>query len=476
MLLEGIEASVINFSDIDKIKGRLDSEYYRKEDLVLEKALYKIGSITLNKTNAVLDCSAFYPSITDHYNFDGQGIPFLRVNEIKGGLVKIDKKTAFLPQSILSANANTIAIAYPGDILIAKGGNTLAKVGIVPDSYKKFAISRDLIILRTDKLVGHGKYFLWLFLHSKYGQRVMWRTASQTGQPHLTLPSIAELPVPKCSTKFEEMIGVYYTKFLEFSDLHMHLYQEANNFLLKALDLSSYIPENRLFNIKLKSSSFLETGRLDAEYYQSKFEVLLAHIRHLNYLKLSEIVDIYKSIEPGSDAYLEEGIPFIRVADINEFGLNEPSIHLDNEIYRDVIRPTKNTILLTKDGSVGIGYYLTEDLNAITSGAILHLRMKNDAVLPQYLTLVLNSIVVKMQAERDAGGSIIQHWKPSEIEEVLIPILSNEQQRTICDLLEKSFKYKNLSINLLDCMKQAVEMVVEYNESVAIDFLKEATK
>jgi len=102
--------------------------------------------------------------------------------------------------------------------------------------------------------------------------------------------------------------------------------------------------------------------------------------------------------------------------------------------------------------------------------------MKNDAVLPQYLTLVLNSIVVKMQAERDAGGSIIQHWKPSEIEEVLIPILSNEQQRTICDLLEKSFKYKNLSINLLDCMKEAVEMVVEYNESVAIDFLKEATK
>ena len=173
---------------------------------------------------------------------------------------------------------------------------------------------------------------------------------------------------------------------------------------------------------------------------------------------------------------MEEGIPFIRVADINEFGLNEPSIHLDNEIYRDVIRPTKNTILLTKDGSVGIGYYLTEDLNAITSGAILHLRMKNDAVLPQYLTLVLNSIVVKMQAERDAGGSIIQHWKPSEIEEVLIPILSNEQQRTICDLLEKSFKYKNLSINLLDCMKEAVEMVVEYNESVAIDFLKEATK
>lgn len=49
--------------------------------------------------------------------------------------------------------------------------------------------------------------------------------------------------------------------------------------------------------------------------------------------------------------------------------------------------------------------------------------MKNNAVLPDYLTFVFNLIVVKMQAERDTGGSIIQHWKQSEIKEVKVPIL-----------------------------------------------------
>ncbi len=41
-----------------------------------------------------------------------------------------------------------------------------------------------------------------------------------------------------------------------------------------------------------------------------------------------------------------------------------------------------------------------------------------------YNTLSLKeSFIVQLQAECDAGGSIIQHWKPSEIEKVRIPIL-----------------------------------------------------
>ena len=46
-------------------------------------------------------------------------------------------------------------------------------------------------------------------------------------------------------------------------------------------------------------------------------------------------------------------------------------------------------------------------MNFISSSGILHLTMKDNAVLPDYLTLVLNSKLVRLQAERSAGGSII---------------------------------------------------------------------
>ena len=80
--------------------------------------------------------------------------------------------------------------------------------------------------------------------------------------------------------------------------------------------------------------------------------------------------------------------------------------------------------MFSKDGSVGVAYMLEENKNMVTSGAILHLAVRNkDQILPEYLTLVLNSKAVQMQAERDAGGSIILHWRVGEIENVLVTII-----------------------------------------------------
>ena len=42
-------------------------------------------------------------------------------------------------------------------------------------------------------------------------------------------------------------------------------------------------------------------------------------------------MNIVKSIEPGSDAYLSEGVPFYRVADVSKEGLKEPDIFLDEK-------------------------------------------------------------------------------------------------------------------------------------------------
>ena len=107
----------------------------------------------------------------------------------------------------------------------------------------------------------------------------------------------------------------------------------------------------------------------------------------------------------------------------------------------------------------------------ITSGALLHLNIIDDEFLPNYLTLVLNSPIVQLQAERDAGGSIIQHWKPSEIEEVIIPKLPLDSQKKISDLVLQSFKLKKQSEQLLDIAKKAVEIAIEQNEATAIDYI-----
>ena len=82
-------------------------------------------------------------------------------------------------------------------------------------------------------------------------------------------------------------------------------------------------------------------------------------------------------------------------------------------------------------------------------------------VLPEYLTLALNSEVVKLQAERDSGGSIILHWRVSEIENVVVPIIDYETQRQITELIEKSLFLRGESERLLDEAKDMVEKEIE---------------
>lgn len=102
------------------------------------------------------------------------------------------------------------------------------------------------------------------------------------------------------------------------------------------------------------SRSFLASGRLDAEYYQPKYDYLERRLSALPTRRLNELVKIQKSIEPGSNAYKEQGVPFVRVSDLSKFGIETPSVCLDRATYATASRPQKDTILLSKDGSVGI--------------------------------------------------------------------------------------------------------------------------
>ena len=246
---------------------------------------------------------------------------------------------------------------------------------------------------------------------------------------------------------------------------------EASQLLLSELGFASWTPTEESVSVK-NCSDFVSAGRFDAEYFQPKYDELFALLEKCKVRSLGGkdgLVDVKRSIEPGSDAYSDKGIPFVRIADFTEMGITLPEIHIPPELCADSPRPKKDTILLSKDGSVGIAYKVEEDLDVITSSGILHLSVKDGSVLPDYLTLVLNSKIVRLQAERSAGGSIIQHWKQSEIENVS-PMSS---QQNISAKVRESFALRAESKHLLDLAKHAVEVAIEQEEEKAMGILGE---
>lgn len=112
-------------------------------------------------------------------------------------------------------------------------------------------------------------------------------------------------------------------------------------------------------------------------------------------------------------------------------------------------------------------------MDCITSGALLHLSVKKTTILPDYLALVLNSKIVQLQAERDSGGSIINHWRLPEIEMVLIPMLDYDIQNQISQKVQESFKLRKDSKNLINVAIREVELAIEKNEEYASQWLIE---
>lgn len=459
-MLEGLEVSEIYYSDLERTL-RVDSEFYSKENLQVIDILERLPLKNITEIVNVSDGN--HMSISD--NFTEEGIPYYRGQDIHNFFIE---------------DANSICIDYEtylkpvmkrshlkkGDVLLSIVG-TIGGVSLV-SSNNNATCSCKLAIFRPHSIDG---FFLSAFLKSKYGQNQIKKFTRGAVQMGLILEDMNQIMVPDLSSEFQIRVSTYIQEAKEKSNLSIETYKQAETILLETLGLNNFEINSDAVNVKGFKESFLSTGRLDAEYYQKKFEEIIKHIRSGKFDKLGNLVTIKKSIEPGSEAYQEEGIPFVRVSNLTKYGLSYPDIYLDKLEYADVIRPKKDTILLSKDGTVGIAYKVPEDMFAITSGAILHLQVKSDEVLPDYLTLVLNSLVVQMQAERDAGGSILQHWKPSEIEQVEIPIIDKNIQIQISELIQESFRLKKESEQLLDLAKRAVEIAIEEGEERAMEMI-----
>ena len=480
--MDGLECSEINLRYVKDKLLRVDAEYYQKDNLILENVLEAIAGKTISAHNGKTDCSAFYPSITGYYSDDRNNIPFLRVNEIVDGLVVISDKTVFLPEEVLKVNSKTIALAYPGDIIIAKGGNTLAKVGLVTDEYSVYATCRDVIILRTGEMTDLNKFYLWAYLHGSFGQKLMWRSASQTGQPHLTLNSIDGIHVPEYSMVLQKAIEGLYNQSVYVKQKSQNKYDEAANILEKYLGISKN--EDKTISTKMLSDSFKATGRLDAEYYQPKYDNYLSSLQRFETTRLPVEFDVLKNAGTNyAEGISDVGV--IKTKQLTNSGVNTDGV--ESYFTNEACTQNKSTFIENNDvifASMGVGslgkvslFSYDGDRTFVTDSTLRIYRAKKTAcILPEVLCVFLQSTVGQELIYRYVVGSTgIINIYDDDIAKIPIPVLDAAIQKDIAEKVQESFALRRQSKQLLEYAKQAVEMAIEQGEDAALAWLKERT-
>ncbi len=472
--MEGLEVSVIKYSYVKENNDvfRFDSNYFLKDYLKEESLIRSKNHTTLNKLGVKIKSFGAY-SLNNAVHYLESGIPFIRGVNMKNGRI------SFSDMIYIDENANSLlwkSEVKPEMVLLSMSG-TIGDVAIASKKWKyPINSNQDIAKIETNNKI--NPYLLYIFLVSRFGQNYLKREARGSVQQHVFLSQIDQFEIPFLSNKIIRLIQLTIEKSDDLLFLLDSLYKDAESLLLETIGLKNFIPSADPINIKSFKDSFLTTGRLDSEYYQKKYEDVINHIKTQKFDYLINLVKIKKSIEPGSDVYSDEGLPFLRVADYNKFGISKPDKKLSLSFCKEnfdlikTLKPKKETILFSKDGLIGIAYMLRKDEELITSGAIIHLTVKdNTKIIPEYLTLALNSLLVQMQSERDSGGSIIVHWRISEIENVIVPIIDYDKQQKIAVLVEKSFKLKKQSDHLLETAKRAVEIAIEQNETESIKYI-----
>jgi len=485
-LMDGLGVAEISMDElkIDSNFLRIDAEFYQKHYLRIAELLKLKGSTDIRAINAKLDCSAFYPAITQYYRHQAfEDVPFLRVDEIQAGLIQITDNTVFLPEEVLDENQSTICRASGGDIVIAKGGDTLAKIGLIPEEFLSYAVCRDVIVLRTNEILNYNKYFLWAFLYSQYGYNLMLRTASQTGQPHLTLDAIYGIALPIASHQFQQKFEVLYHLNKQLKDDSADVYQQAEDLLLAELGLQDWQPTEETVAVKSFAESFLSSGRFDAEYYQPKFDQLIERLEEK--VELTFLGDLLILNQRGKQPqYIEDedeyklGLPVV-----NSKHVREGKVILIDNRYAYPPETDDPLIIQTDDvliNGTGVGtigrcapYFYEQE--ALPDNHVTILR--TDLLDPVYLSIYLNSIIGKLLVEKHFKGSSGQiELYPNEIVQFLVWEAPDSVQQEIRNKVENSHQKREQSKQLLEIAKTGVERAIEQTEEEAIGWINRQLK
>lgn len=437
-----------------KIEGahRLDAEYYQPEYLDAMNKLSKSSTV------AELASDVRYGLYLEP-DYLEEGVDFIRAmnlfdSDIEGEILKIDG--AKVPHEYK---------LKVGDCLITRSGANTGATSVVYPKFQGATFGSYTIRMRFDKV---NPFFASLFLNSKYGIFQTQRLQTGMAQPNLNIPNIEEIKIPIYSENEQKKVEQLCLEIQNQKEISGKLYQEAENLLLEELGLKDYEIDDELSSV-VKLSEVKSAGRMDAEYFQPKFAKLEKKIKEHNAQKLGDLVTVKKGFEPGAEAYLEEGKLFIRVSSLTKLGIiDKDQKYLSESLYKELKKdyePKVGEILLTKDASPGIAYVVKESVEGIISGGVVRLKLKERGVEPEYLTLCISSTVGQSQVQRDAGGSVIAHWKPAQIKSLLIPILSQNVQKKISGLVTRSHEAREKAKKLLEDAKAKVEELIEKGAS-----------
>ena len=463
-MLEGLEISRVSFSEVATNKDeRIDSDFWTKK-------LKKNPKLNYVKIGDCLVTSQYGISI--EMNEDDCGYPIYRMNEIHNMLCDFDVNK----HADISASEMQTFKLNDKDVLFNRTNSYewVGRTGI----YRKiderdFVFASYLVRFVPDQAKLLPEY-LATFLSTEYGISDIKRRSRQSiNQTNVNPEEVKEIEIPLLGLSFQRKLKTNFDKAYECLKTSETLYAQAEQTLLEAVGLVNFKPSTQNTNIKTFAQSFGISGRLDAEYYQPKYEDYLKLIFNYKngWAKLSVICTLKDANFNPSD---EVEYQYIELSDIDKSGgitgcTKDVGGNLPSRARRIVT--VGDVVVSSIEGSLSSCALVSKEYNNALCSTGFYV-IKSQEVSSETLLVLMKSELIQSILKQNCSGTILTALNKSEFSDLPIPKIDPTTQTNISQLVQQSFSLKTQSEHLLNVAKRAVEIAIEQDEAAAMHFIE----
>lgn len=462
--MEGLEIKEIKVKTIlDSSILRLESEYFTAKSFTLKKSF----------TGAqIIDFVQYGTS--EELNEEGEGFPVLRLNEFDGCFIGQPSKNT----NKIDAATYDILKLRTHDVLICRtNGNPkyVGKSAIVMKNYD-YAFASYLFRIRPITNI-INPFTLVAYLNSKYGRLEIEKYSMQGNQSNFSPAKFREIRIPAFRESLQDKIESNFNLSFEKHELSKQKYEGANKLLFNKLGLNDFKVSKKIYNVKYLKESFVKSNRLDAEYYQPKYDDYLNLIKN-NIEGSSNLHSICNVKDSNFSPKVDIEYKYVELSNIGLQGeITGATVDMGSALPSRARRLIKegDVIISSIEGSLqSCALVPAEYDNALCSTGFYVINSKE--INSETLLLLFKSELMQNILKQNCSGTILTAINKNEFLNIQIPIIDPITQREISKLVQESFRVKNESERLLQVAKQAVEIAIEQDEDKAMEFINQYLK
>jgi type I restriction enzyme S subunit len=294
-----------------------------------------------------------------------------------------------------------------GEIVLANVGS-IGKVYRVPQYHLPMTLAPNMYLIRFKESI--DKNYAFQYLTSQIFQKKLLSNVASTTLSAINKSNLRSITIPVPPLEVQHRIGD----------------------ILSSIDEAIQKTDQILTNVKLLNKGII-FQLLDESATQT--------------VKLNTVCTKITDGTHRTPKYITEGIPFLRINDIQDDQINwNKCKYISEDEHNELIRrcnPEKGDVLLSKNGTIGITKVVDWDREFSIFVSLCLIKPNRSKVLPEYLAEVVGSDYVMDQVKKRSKQGTVTNLHLEEIRDFDIPLPDINRQNEVISVI-KDLKAKEI--------------------------------